>query len=141
MGGSPTGKVPSTCTPWASIAKPHAATLPAATPTSTAGTRRVKCGQSVMRAAVPSPRASEGRWIASIWRAALSSVPTKPSVGAMLRRRSGPSWLEMIRMPAPAVKPTATESETKLTSTPKRASPISSRMSPAITAISPAAAI
>lgn len=45
----------------------------------------------------------------------------------------------MMSMPAPAANPTTTESETKLTSIPRRATPMTMRSPPDMTASIPAA--
>ena len=75
-----------------------------------------------------------------MWIATPPSVSSTPLGVANLRRSRLRSSPTMIRMPAPAVKPITTESDTKLTSMPRRTTPIASRKVPTITASRPAAA-
>ena len=123
-GGSDRGIAPSTCTPCSSRRKMAVTAAVMTMATRAAGREGFILRHRMITRIAPTPRPRLIRWVWSPW--SIRSLTVSPSLGllGMSSRRRWRSWLKLIRMPAPAVKPRTTLSATKFTSTPQRSRPM-----------------
>ncbi len=139
-GGSPRGRAPSTSTPCRVRSIAAVAAAAAAMAIRAAGQRGRHLRSAAISTSVPSPSAALGPWVPPSALATCTTVSRKMGWLFTSSRSRCRSWFTPMSTAAPAVNPTTTESDTKFTSAPMRASPITSLRKPASTARYPAAA-
>ena len=104
--------------------------LPASMATIMYGQRGARRRASMPAASVTRPTSVTQRWASPRCSAAKSSVSWNAAPRGTARPKKFFTWLAAMRKAAPAVKPTITVCEMKLTSAPSRARPMASCMRP-----------
>ncbi len=130
-GGSPAGMAPTTFTPCAPRSSAHTATPDATTARNAAGRRRRTRAMPRATAMANSPVPSAHGLVWGRWRRVERTSSRNVGALPMLTPSRFLSCPTAMSTAAPAVKPTITEWEMKCTSSPSRASPMTTWSSPA----------